>query len=72
MARQIASEYPVLEPQPSQERRRWSIFRCRRPPMDEDIFGKKWVTLTDPGGNRCAFQNLIRVQIKAALRPAQL
>ena len=56
---QIASEYPplALEPQPSQERRRWCIFRCRRSApevADEDIFGKKWVTLTDAAGNRCA------------------
>ena len=43
----------MLEPQPSQERRRWCLFRCRRPPTDEDIFGKKWVTLTDPAGSRC-------------------
>ena len=54
LAWQIASEGPVLEPQPSQERRRWCLFRCRRPPTDEDIFGKKWVTLTDPAGARCA------------------
>lgn len=50
----MASEGPVLGPQPSQERRRWCLFRCRRPPTDEDIFGKKWVTLTDPAGTRCA------------------
>ncbi len=45
----------MLEPRPSQvERQRWCLFRCRRPPANEDIWGKKWVTLTDPAGTRCA------------------
>ena len=54
---QVASETPALEPQPMQaERRRWCLFRCRRSgAADEDIFGKKWVTLTDTAGNRCVF-----------------
>ena len=57
MNMQIASETPALEPQPMQaERRRWCLFRCRRSGVpDEDIFGKKWVTLTDSAGNRCVF-----------------
>ncbi|CAK0784807.1 hypothetical protein CVIRNUC_008011 [Coccomyxa viridis] len=56
----IASETPALEPQPMQaERRRWCLFRCRRSGVpDEDIFGKKWVTLTDSAGNRYAHVQL--------------
>ncbi len=53
LAWQIASDGPVLEPRPLQvERQRWCLFRCRRPPANEDIWGKKWVTLTDHAGTR--------------------
>ena len=49
----------MLEPRPSQvERQRWCLFRCRRPPANEDIWGKKWVTLTDPAGTRCAHAHM--------------
>lgn len=66
---QIASVVPPLEPQPSAtpERRRWCIFRCRRSAsghVDEDIFGKKWVTLTDAAGNRCAIMTLSRTMME--------